>query len=73
MKIKEKFVFSNKLTLLQKFEVAWLDKKLTYLDGLLPIMSYDPIVTRSRDKLKPSYLHYHNVYENQNLQDDELP
>ena len=39
--------------------------KVTYLDGLLPIQSHDPLIiclVRSRDKLKPLYLHYHRAY-----------
>ena len=38
---------------------------VTYLDGLLPTNSHDPLISyglaRSRDKLKP-YLSYHNTY-----------
>ena len=30
-------------------------------------------LARSRDKLKPLYLHYHIAYGHQNWQDDNLP
>ena len=42
-----------------------LGKKVTYLEGLLPNKSHEPwshVLTRSRDKLKQLYLHYHKVY-----------
>ena len=52
-----------------------LGKVVTYHKKLSPIKSYDPLITcltRSRDKLKPLYLHYHNVYSHQTWQDGDL-
>ena len=42
-----------------------LDRVVTYYEGLLPIELFDPLthaLKRSRDKLKPLYLHYHDAY-----------
>ena len=36
-----------------------LGRMVTHLDGLLPLKS------RSRDDLKPLYLHYHSAYGNE--------
>ena len=37
-----------------------LGRVVTYLEGFLPIKSRG--LTRSHDRLKPLYLHYHNAY-----------
>ena len=46
-----------------------------YLKRIPPIKLFDPLVTglaRSRDRLKPLYLHYHSVYGHQTWQVGDL-
>ena len=42
------------------FMVTKLIKLMTYHEGLLTIMLLHPFA-RSREKLKPLYLHYHDI------------
>ena len=48
-----------------------LGRMVTYLEGL-PIKSSALGVAKSRDKLKPLYLHYHSAYGSQAWQDADL-
>ena len=52
-----------------------LGRMVTYLDGLLPPNSHDPLISyglaRLHDKLKP-YLSYHNTYAHKTSQNGHL-
>lgn len=53
-----------------------LDRLVIYVNDLLPVKSYDSLITWyfsiSRDKLEQLYFHYHSVYD-QTWEDGDLP
>ena len=47
---------------------------VTYLEGLLPVMSRMALGSRDRPRsFYPSHIHYHSVYGYQSCHDGELP
>ena len=55
--------------------VAKLGKMVTYLERFLPIKSQTISLCglkRSRDKLNPLYIHYHNAYGSQTWQGGDI-
>ena len=50
--------------------------RVTYHEELLLVKSHSPLITvltRSRNKLKPLYLHYYSAYGHQTWQDGDSP
>ena len=49
----------------------WLTIRASYPSSHMTL--WERVFTRSRDKLKPSHLHYHKAYDHQTWQDGYLP
>ena len=50
-----------------------LGRVVMYHEGFQPIKLWLRVLSKSRDKLKVLYLHYHSAYGRQNWQSGDLP